>query len=43
MINVKGISRGAVVEDAAARHPRHNSCVGVAVQGSQETTVGTGT
>lgn len=39
----KGIGRGVVVADAAAGRPRHNSCVGVAVQGSLQTTVGTRT
>lgn len=39
--DVEGFGRGVVVQDAAAGRPGHHSCVGVAVQGRTQTTVGT--
>lgn len=41
MGDAEGVRRGVVVKDAAARGPGHQRCVGVTVQGSDETTVGT--
>lgn len=43
MGDIESACWGVVVEDTAAGRPRYHSCVGVAVQQSLKTAVGTGT